>query len=498
MKRIQTKTVIQAMLASTTMVLLSACGGVGGASGGVGGTGDITPPVITLKGNQVESIIETNVYHDLGATAVDAVDGNVTVSVSGSVDTTKVGQYTLTYTAQDSRNNVATETRTVSVVAAQILNSSIPLTPANCKGNVEQEGKDYNGNGQLDAAEITKSTDNYTNGTPVTRADLETKIANGDDVTGVNTCKITDMSELFKNYLAFNQDISGWNTGAVTSMREMFYEAGAFNSPLDSWDTSKVENMSFMFFKATAFNQPVGNWDTSKVENMSLMFFRAIAFNQPVGNWDTSKVENMSFMFSQARAFNQNIDNWKMGKVKYIKGMFELTDMFNQDLSNWDVSKVENMRSIFYRAKAFNQDIGGWDTSSVTDMSYMFTWNTVFNHSLANWDVTKVKTMKAMFKGATGFDQNLGNWDPFAATDMSEMFHGVTLSPLNYKGLLVGWDNKKAALQHDVVFDAGNSKIPFVRSNLPGGRVIFSPDVHAKSARDNLRGNLGWTITDGD
>ena len=471
MKRIQTKTVIQAMLVSTTMVLLSACGGGGGAAGG--GAGDITPPVITLNGNQTERIIETNAYHDPGATAVDAVDGNVAVSVSGSVDTTTVGQYTLTYTAQDSRNNVATETRTVSVIAAQVLRNSIPLTPANCKGNVEQEGKDYNGNGQLDAVEVITSRANYTNGTPITRADLETKIANGDDVTGVNTCKITDMSELFKDYFAFNQDISGWNIGAVTSMKKMFLGAGAFNSPLDSWDTSKVEDMSFMFFKA-------------------------IAFNQPVGNWDTSKVEDMSFMFSQARAFNQNIDNWKMGKVKYMRDMFALTDMFNQDLSNWDVSKAENMRGIFYRAKAFNQDIGGWDTSSATDMSYMFTWNTVFNHSLANWDVTKVKTMKAMFKGATGFDRNLGNWDPFAATDMSEMFHGVTLSPLNYKGLLVGWDNKSAALKHTVTFDAGDSKIPLVRRDLPGGGVIFLPDVHAKSARDDLRGNLGWTITDGD
>ena len=74
--------------------------------------------------------------------------------------------------------------------------------------------------------------------------------------------------------------------------------------PIGIWDTSKVTNMSRMFKEAIAFNQNIGKWDTSKVTNMSRMFEGAAAFNQNIGAWDTSNVTNMSFMFSGADAFD--------------------------------------------------------------------------------------------------------------------------------------------------------------------------------------------------
>lgn len=54
-----------------------------------------------------------------GVTATDNVDGDVTakVEVAGSVDTSKPGAYTLTYTVTDSRGNVTTVERIVTVVA---------------------------------------------------------------------------------------------------------------------------------------------------------------------------------------------------------------------------------------------------------------------------------------------------------------------------------------------------------------------------------------------
>lgn len=55
------------------------------------------------------------VYTDAGATAVDARDGSVSVSSSGSVDVNTVGDYTITYTATDVLGNTATATRTVQV-----------------------------------------------------------------------------------------------------------------------------------------------------------------------------------------------------------------------------------------------------------------------------------------------------------------------------------------------------------------------------------------------
>ena len=73
---------------------------------------DTTPPVITVLGNNPETVEVGSTYTDAGATA----DGGETVTTSGTVDTNTVGVYTMTYTATDSSNNVATATRTVNVV----------------------------------------------------------------------------------------------------------------------------------------------------------------------------------------------------------------------------------------------------------------------------------------------------------------------------------------------------------------------------------------------
>ena len=59
---------------------------------------------------------------------------------------------------------------------------------------------------------------------PIDRATLRTMIANGDDVTGVNTSQITNMNDLFRNNSTFNQDISSWDVSEVTTIQDMFTE----------------------------------------------------------------------------------------------------------------------------------------------------------------------------------------------------------------------------------------------------------------------------------
>ena len=77
---------------------------------------DTTPPVITLNGDANVTIEKDGNYTELNATALDDVDGNVSVTVSGTIDTATVGVYTVTYTAIDSANNSASKTRTVNVI----------------------------------------------------------------------------------------------------------------------------------------------------------------------------------------------------------------------------------------------------------------------------------------------------------------------------------------------------------------------------------------------
>ena len=73
------------------------------------------PPVITLNGGSTETIECHEDYTEHGATAEDDIDGDVDVNISGVVDTSTNGVYTITYSAVDSAGNSATETRTVTV-----------------------------------------------------------------------------------------------------------------------------------------------------------------------------------------------------------------------------------------------------------------------------------------------------------------------------------------------------------------------------------------------
>ena len=78
---------------------------------------DANPPVVTLVGDSHIYHTQGTVYSDPGSSANDAVDGVVSVNVTGTVNINVIGNYTLTYTATDSNNNSASKTRTVQVVA---------------------------------------------------------------------------------------------------------------------------------------------------------------------------------------------------------------------------------------------------------------------------------------------------------------------------------------------------------------------------------------------
>ena len=80
---------------------------------------DSTPPVLQLAGDSEITINVGEAFIDPGFTAVDNFDGNIAlfVTITGTVDTSKEGTYTLQYNVMDSSFNPAPEvTRTVVVV----------------------------------------------------------------------------------------------------------------------------------------------------------------------------------------------------------------------------------------------------------------------------------------------------------------------------------------------------------------------------------------------
>lgn len=92
---------------------------------------DNTPPIISLNGDNNLSLTVGDTYTELGASASDDVDGDISVGTvidSSEVDTSTVWIYTVKYNVDDSSNNVATEVkRTVNVVKADTSPENIAI-----------------------------------------------------------------------------------------------------------------------------------------------------------------------------------------------------------------------------------------------------------------------------------------------------------------------------------------------------------------------------------
>jgi len=96
---------------------------------------DTIAPVISLHGGNPISLTQNTAFTDPGASAHDAIDGDLSESIvaSGVVDTSVVGTYTRTYTVADTSGNQSpTISRTIHVtVAADIAPPSITLLGSN-------------------------------------------------------------------------------------------------------------------------------------------------------------------------------------------------------------------------------------------------------------------------------------------------------------------------------------------------------------------------------
>ena len=106
----------------STVLTAAAMAGCGGGSGdsAVPPVADTTPPTITLNGEAQIVLPFAGAYREQGASAQDSVDGLVSVTVSGEVDTFNSGVYTVTYRAEDSSGNRAESTRIIEVLQRQV------------------------------------------------------------------------------------------------------------------------------------------------------------------------------------------------------------------------------------------------------------------------------------------------------------------------------------------------------------------------------------------
>lgn len=88
---------------------------------------DETAPTITLNGESKITISLNDIYKEEGCKVEDDCDGDITdkVVITGKVDTKQEGEYTITYTVEDSSQNKAELTR--KVIVKKALENGLPV-----------------------------------------------------------------------------------------------------------------------------------------------------------------------------------------------------------------------------------------------------------------------------------------------------------------------------------------------------------------------------------
>lgn len=179
-------------------------------------------PSITLNGTQSVTHEAGDTYTDAGATASDAVDGDLTgsISVSGSVDSATPGSYTLNYDVSDAAGNAAvTVTRTVNVVdtTAPVITLTGPATINRSVGEVYTElGATWIDavDGTGDAAVGGDTVDTSTEGTYTVTYDISDNAGNA--ATQVTRSVVVTVADVTPDQMSLGADVIDAEPGATT------------------------------------------------------------------------------------------------------------------------------------------------------------------------------------------------------------------------------------------------------------------------------------------
>ncbi|MDT8419488.1 MAG: DUF5011 domain-containing protein [Desulfuromonadales bacterium] len=123
----QSRKLLACLLSIIMTMILVSCGGGGGGDGAVADGGELKEPIITILGDSTIHLLQGTSYLEPGATAIDGSGQSIDVIISGTVDTSTLGTYTISYSATDSSRNVAHRIRTVTVYS--VLPKSLNIAP---------------------------------------------------------------------------------------------------------------------------------------------------------------------------------------------------------------------------------------------------------------------------------------------------------------------------------------------------------------------------------
>ncbi len=291
-----------------TYTATDSAGNEGTATRTVNVVADTTPPAITLNGLDSIILIENGTYSEQGASALDNVDGDVNVVITGDIDPSDISNQLITYTATDAAGNSSELTRTISVQieTAFITTWKTDNTNTNASDSTQVKistfgsGYDYQvnwGDGTSNRSVNGDKTHTYAEaGTytiTITGNFPQLYFSHQNDGDGYDNSKIISVEQ--------------WGNRQWRSMYRAFYEcANVVVNATDTPDLSQLTDMESMFQGATQFNSDINNWNVSSVTNMKDVFVGTTTFNQPLDQWDVSSVTRMTSMLSEG-VFNQDI-----------------------------------------------------------------------------------------------------------------------------------------------------------------------------------------------
>jgi len=228
---------------------LAACGGSGSSPLAQPIVEDTTPPVITLTGDNPQLIEAGEAYTELGATATDNVDGDLSAAIvinTSTVDTTEPGDYAVTYDVTDAAGNAAsTVTRTV-----RVQNPPLPAAPtASVEGDIKQLIFSWDAIAGAEFYRLLENADGHSGFTQV-----------GDDIPAGTLTATRDIAvHLFDwveaQYLVEACNIGGCNSSTVVTATDVMLDTiGYFKAS----NTDKDDSFAMVAMSADGTTLVVG------------------------------------------------------------------------------------------------------------------------------------------------------------------------------------------------------------------------------------------------
>ncbi|WP_033422114.1 immunoglobulin-like domain-containing protein, partial [Psychromonas hadalis] len=304
---------------------------------------DTTAPVITLNGANPLNHNYGDSYTDLGATALDNVDGSVAVTMSGDLNIDMINTYTLTYSASDAAGNASSITRTVNVIDM----AGPVLTLNGASTLILGKGRDYI---ELGATALDRFDGEIVVAPPIGAID-NTRIGTYQlTYQASDTAGNSSLLQRTVNVIAPRPFIITWKTDNASEKIVIptngFY---SYDYSVDWGDsTTEVNIMN----DASHIYATAGTYTLTINGIFPQIYFRG-------GTSDSGKI--------------MSVEQWGDITLLSMESAFwGCSNLVSNALDTPDLRQVTDSSYMFYGASVFNADISAWDVSAVTTMEGAF------------------------------------------------------------------------------------------------------------------------------